>query len=227
MNRRALLLSTTAALALMVALSPSFAQQQSLEERASKQRLDAINAELHHRLYGEPGSPPLWIQRGAKNAEEGDPVITRLLAERAAEEAKYPRPEVPPGMILWNGKITDPATLVPRDVPLSAVNPMPPQGGWLPGPPPQRGSQPRPPSALTQPHPSALSTKGMTSIERFRAVSDISRVHQRLRAVYTDEEARTWLSTPNPALNGERPLDLIKVGRADEVLALIDRLPPG
>ena len=45
--------------------------------------------------------------------------------KRAAEMAKHPVPEPPPGMTIWNGKVVDPATLVPNPIPLSVINPMP------------------------------------------------------------------------------------------------------
>lgn len=41
---------------------------------------------------------------------------------------------------------------------------------------------------------------------------------------YPPDEARLWLFSPHPELEGERPADLIARGRIEEVLAIIDRM---
>lgn len=48
-----------------------------------------------------------------------------------------------------------------------------------------------------------------------------------LGAVYTPEEARLWLFSHNPDLDGARPADLIADERIEEVLDLIDRMQSG
>ena len=45
-----------------------------------------------------------------------------------------------------------------------------------------------------------------------------------LGEVYPPDEARLWLFSPHVDLDGERPADLIRGDRMDEVLAVIDRL---
>lgn len=45
-----------------------------------------------------------------------------------------------------------------------------------------------------------------------------------LAAYYTAEEAKLWLFSPHPLLDGARPADLIADARTDEVLQLIDQL---
>jgi transcriptional regulator with XRE-family HTH domain len=45
-----------------------------------------------------------------------------------------------------------------------------------------------------------------------------------LAAYYTSDEAKLWLFSPHPLLEGQRPADLIAERRTDEVLQLIDQL---
>lgn len=45
-----------------------------------------------------------------------------------------------------------------------------------------------------------------------------------LAAYYTSDEAKLWLFSPHPLLDGQRPADLIAERRTDEVLQLIDQL---
>lgn len=45
-----------------------------------------------------------------------------------------------------------------------------------------------------------------------------------LAAYYTSDEAKLWLFSPHPLLDGRRPADLIAERRTDEVLQLIDQL---
>jgi hypothetical protein len=122
----------TAAAAAVIALSisgPGLGAQ-TLEQKASQQRLDALNQEIQQRLFGGPGNPPKWLKRhadGRPGHPHDDPELKRLLAARDAEEAKVPKPDVPPGKMMWQGKITDPAALVPKNPPLSLINPSPPR----------------------------------------------------------------------------------------------------
>lgn len=48
-----------------------------------------------------------------------------------------------------------------------------------------------------------------------------------LSAVYTPEEAKLWLFSHHPELDGARPADRIADEHVDEVLAIIDRLQSG
>ena len=58
-------------------------------------------------------------------------------------------------------------------------------------------------------------------------ISDLRYVVDRLAELYTPEETRLWLYARHRLLNGERPIDLIHAGRADEVLAVIESLDAG
>lgn len=46
----------------------------------------------------------------------------------------------------------------------------------------------------------------------------------RLATYYSSEEAKLWLFSPHPQLDGRRPADLIAERRTDDVLELIDQL---
>lgn len=52
-------------------------------------------------------------------------------------------------------------------------------------------------------------------------------VLERLAAIIDPASAEDWLFTPVPALNNDRPVDLIRDGRAKEVLDLVDALGEG
>jgi hypothetical protein len=58
-------------------------------------------------------------------------------------------------------------------------------------------------------------------------ISDLRYVVDRLAEFYSPEETRLWLYARHRLLNGERPIDLIHAGRADEVLAVIESLDAG
>lgn len=55
-------------------------------------------------------------------------------------------------------------------------------------------------------------------------LSDLLYVTRRLSEYYTPEEARIWLLSPHPQLNGERAISLIHEDRTEEVLEIIARL---
>ncbi len=55
-------------------------------------------------------------------------------------------------------------------------------------------------------------------------MSDLSYVVLRLSEYYGREEIRAWLYALHPQLDGERAIDLLHSGRAEEVIAIIDRL---
>jgi transcriptional regulator with XRE-family HTH domain len=55
-------------------------------------------------------------------------------------------------------------------------------------------------------------------------ISDLRYVVDRLAEFYTPEETRLWLYAKHRLLNGERAIDLIHAGRADEVLNVIESL---
>ena len=55
-------------------------------------------------------------------------------------------------------------------------------------------------------------------------MSDLSYVVMRLNEYYSQEEGRAWLFAPHPQLDGERAIELIRAGRTEEVIAILDRL---
>ncbi len=55
-------------------------------------------------------------------------------------------------------------------------------------------------------------------------LADLHYVVNRLRDSYTRDEARLWLYSRHPQLNGERAIDLVATGRAEDVLTVIERL---
>jgi transcriptional regulator with XRE-family HTH domain len=58
-------------------------------------------------------------------------------------------------------------------------------------------------------------------------ISDLRYVVDRLAELYDPEETRVWLYSRHRLLNGDRAIDLIHAGRADEVLAVIESLSEG
>ncbi|MGC4250120.1 MAG: hypothetical protein QM605_01300 [Sphingobium sp.] len=58
-------------------------------------------------------------------------------------------------------------------------------------------------------------------------ISDLRYVVDRLAELYDPEETRVWLYSKHRLLNGERAIDLIHAGRADEVLTIIESLNEG
>lgn len=55
-------------------------------------------------------------------------------------------------------------------------------------------------------------------------ISDLRYVVDRLAEFYSPNETRIWLYAKHPLLDGERAIDLIHEGRADEVLRIIEGL---
>ena len=58
-------------------------------------------------------------------------------------------------------------------------------------------------------------------------ISDLRYVVDRLSEFYDPDETRLWLYSKHRLLGGERAIDLIHGGRADEVLAIIESLSEG
>jgi transcriptional regulator with XRE-family HTH domain len=58
-------------------------------------------------------------------------------------------------------------------------------------------------------------------------ISDLRYVVDRLAEFYSPEETRIWLYSKHRLLNGERAIDFIHDGRADQVLAVIGSLDEG
>lgn len=58
-------------------------------------------------------------------------------------------------------------------------------------------------------------------------IADLRYVVERLLDFYTPDETRLWLNARHPMLQGERAIDLIRQGRLEQVLAVIERLSAG
>jgi transcriptional regulator with XRE-family HTH domain len=58
-------------------------------------------------------------------------------------------------------------------------------------------------------------------------ISDLRYVVDRLAEFYSPDETRMWLYSKHRLLDGQRAIDLIHEGRADEVLAIIESLDEG
>lgn len=56
---------------------------------------------------------------------------------------------------------------------------------------------------------------------------DITNIVAALSDFYTPDEIDVWLDAPQPLLNGRSATALITEGRADDVMAAIDRLREG
>jgi hypothetical protein len=58
-------------------------------------------------------------------------------------------------------------------------------------------------------------------------ISDLRYVVDRLAELYDPDETRLWLYSKHRLLNGQRAIDLIHDGHADEVLGVIEALNEG
>ena len=72
-----------------------------------------------------------------------------------------------------------------------------------------------------------LSGKATPDLKTQTVMAELRYVVDRLSEFYTADEARLWLHTPHPMLDGLRAIDLINTGRTDEVLAVIESLEAG
>ena len=52
-------------------------------------------------------------------------------------------------------------------------------------------------------------------------------VESQLAGLYSPTEAKLWLSSPHPLLDGDTPADRIKIGNVQGTLAIIDQLKSG
>lgn len=71
------------------------------------------------------------------------------------------------------------------------------------------------------------SGKGSPSIHTQTVIADLRYIVERLFDCYAPDETRLWLHASHPLLNHERAIDLIRDGRSEEVLAVIERLKSG
>ncbi len=71
------------------------------------------------------------------------------------------------------------------------------------------------------------SCKATPDLKTQTVIAELRYVVDRLSEFYSPDEARLWLHAPHPMLGGERAIDLIHAGRAEEVLAVIESLDAG
>jgi uncharacterized protein (DUF2384 family) len=69
--------------------------------------------------------------------------------------------------------------------------------------------------------------KATPDLKTQTVIAELRYVVDRLADFYTPEETRLWLHTSHPMLAGERAIDLIRAGRTEEVLAVIESLDAG
>jgi transcriptional regulator with XRE-family HTH domain len=69
--------------------------------------------------------------------------------------------------------------------------------------------------------------EGGPTIDKQRIIAELRWVAERLSDFYEPDEARLWLQSAHPQLQGQRPYDLINQGRTNEVLEVIERLDSG
>jgi transcriptional regulator with XRE-family HTH domain len=63
--------------------------------------------------------------------------------------------------------------------------------------------------------------------KKFKKLATLAWLVEELAEFYDSREARLWLFTPQRALGGVRPADLIERDRLEDVLALIRQLQQG
>ena len=68
---------------------------------------------------------------------------------------------------------------------------------------------------------------GYPTIDKQTVMAELRWVAERLADFYEPDEVRLWLQSPHPQLKGARPYDLIREGRTNEVLEVIERLDSG
>ncbi|MBA3782860.1 MAG: DUF2384 domain-containing protein [Nocardioides sp.] len=73
----------------------------------------------------------------------------------------------------------------------------------------------------------AAGTSTPATNEKLRRLLDLTYVLDLVEEIYGEEASMTWMHARNRMLEGERPLDLFTEGKADEVIALLDRLADG
>lgn len=68
---------------------------------------------------------------------------------------------------------------------------------------------------------------GSPTLKTQTVIADLRYVVERLSDYYAPDEARLWLHSRHPLLDGQRAIDLINADRTQEVLAVIERLDAG
>jgi uncharacterized protein (DUF2384 family) len=72
-----------------------------------------------------------------------------------------------------------------------------------------------------------LSGKAQPVARNELLLSTLAYIVGRLEEYYEPSEVRMWLHAPHPQLSGERAIDVIRSGRAEDVLQVIQRLDDG
>lgn len=67
----------------------------------------------------------------------------------------------------------------------------------------------------------------MSKVTQKEFYADFAYVWNRLLELYTAPDAHQWLYSVHPQLNGDRPIDLMHVGRTAEVTKILDRMDDG
>ena len=68
---------------------------------------------------------------------------------------------------------------------------------------------------------------GAPTLHTQTVIAELRYVVERLSDFYAPDETRLWLHARHPLLDGRRAIDLIRDGRTEEVLAVIERLDSG
>ena len=71
------------------------------------------------------------------------------------------------------------------------------------------------------------SGKATPDLRTQTVIAELRYVVDRLSDFYTPGEARLWLHTRHPMLEGDRAIDLINAGKTEAVLAVIEALDSG
>jgi transcriptional regulator with XRE-family HTH domain len=71
------------------------------------------------------------------------------------------------------------------------------------------------------------SGKASPDLRTQTVIAELRYVVDRLAEFYTPDEARLWLHTAHPLLQGKRAIDLINAGQTEEILAVIEALDAG
>lgn len=69
--------------------------------------------------------------------------------------------------------------------------------------------------------------KGSPPLDTQTVLAELRYVVDRLSDFYTPDEARLWLHAKHPLLEQRRAIDLIRAGKTEDVLAVIERMDAG
>jgi putative toxin-antitoxin system antitoxin component (TIGR02293 family) len=72
-----------------------------------------------------------------------------------------------------------------------------------------------------------LGGQAMPDLHTQTVIASLAYIIRRLADFYEPSETRLWLNAKHPLLDNARPIDLIRSGDTESVLAVIDRLDAG